>query len=83
MKLRTSANSASLVVEVVYLGHVPEQNVLLVVEGGGDEMRHAGVVHLISVTLEQTHVHSSLKLPQLSFVIFSCLHHSLNLGLYI
>lgn len=40
--------------EVVDLGHVAEQNVLLVVEGDGDEVRHAGVIHLISITLEHT-----------------------------
>lgn len=41
---------------MVDLGHVAEQNVLLVVEGDGDEVHHARVVHLISVTLEHTHM---------------------------
>lgn len=67
-----------LVVEVVDLSHVAEQNVLLVLEADGDEVHHAGVVHLISITLEHTHVHGNSKLQPFQYCHF--LHLSIIRG---
>lgn len=71
MRTRCCKGKPSLVVEVVDLGHVAEQNALFVLEGDWDEVRHAGIVHLISVTLKPTHARQFKTITVTNHAIFS------------
>lgn len=48
---KRNRGSIVLVVEVIYLGHVSEEDVLPVPQHGGHEDEHGGVIHLSPVAL--------------------------------
>lgn len=50
-KLKQTQRVHSLLVELVYLRHIPKEDVLLVKQCIGDEVGHGRIVHFCSITL--------------------------------